>query len=348
MALLYRCGNCHWMGSLDSECVYLQITLDCKKKTSTYPNRQERPLIRKTGWGATERCWNYRRKVLPSELTNTYHWTVAYVHRNETHFTYMWIHHTNVFEVDSNYKNTPPNVISPKQNCYFFSLWGSTHDSAADYWRAHRPRPRQLQTCSQLMQGWVASAGWCPPPNKNPGYAVALCSCIVWELSYRKHRGSTGIIENTLMILILNLSRWLCCHSTPYPVLSMLSLHVPPRRWCHVQNIYRNIMITTTTVSNGWSYTGTLVGPILPFCGSVISMQWSNGSKVLILLHTALTMSTIVSAPCWTNSAGALSSTVGHFFPNLVFFCKALDCHCSFIQLCLPTCIYISSGVTHV
>ena len=32
-----------------------EITLDCKKKTSTSPNRSERPLIRKTGWGTTER-----------------------------------------------------------------------------------------------------------------------------------------------------------------------------------------------------------------------------------------------------------------------------------------------------
>ena len=30
-------------------------TLDCKKKTSTSPNRRERPLIRKTGWGTTEK-----------------------------------------------------------------------------------------------------------------------------------------------------------------------------------------------------------------------------------------------------------------------------------------------------
>ena len=55
MALLHQCGNGHWMGLLDSECVKLQRTLDCKKKTSTSPNRRERPLIRKTGWGITER-----------------------------------------------------------------------------------------------------------------------------------------------------------------------------------------------------------------------------------------------------------------------------------------------------
>ena len=42
-------------GSLDSECVQLQSTLDCKKKTSTSPNRREIPLIRNTGWGTTEK-----------------------------------------------------------------------------------------------------------------------------------------------------------------------------------------------------------------------------------------------------------------------------------------------------
>ena len=45
MALLHQSGNGHWVGSLDSECVYLQRTLD----------RRERPLIRKTGCGTTER-----------------------------------------------------------------------------------------------------------------------------------------------------------------------------------------------------------------------------------------------------------------------------------------------------
>ena len=35
--------------------VQLQRILDCKKKTSTSPKRRERQLIRKTGWGTTER-----------------------------------------------------------------------------------------------------------------------------------------------------------------------------------------------------------------------------------------------------------------------------------------------------
>ena len=54
MALLHQCGIL-MVSSPDSECVQRQRTLDCKKKTSTTPNRRERPLIRKTGRGATER-----------------------------------------------------------------------------------------------------------------------------------------------------------------------------------------------------------------------------------------------------------------------------------------------------
>ena len=64
MALLHQYVNDHWMGSMDSECVELQRTLDCKKKTSTatYPTRRERPLIKKTGWVVTERERQLGRK----------------------------------------------------------------------------------------------------------------------------------------------------------------------------------------------------------------------------------------------------------------------------------------------
>ena len=58
--------------------------------------------------------------MLPSELTNTIEQFIAYVHRNEAHYSYICVYHTNVFEADNIYKNPPPNVISPKQNCYFF------------------------------------------------------------------------------------------------------------------------------------------------------------------------------------------------------------------------------------
>ena len=54
---------------------------------------------------------NYRRKVSPSELTNTIEQFIVYVHRNEPHFTYIYVYHTNVSEADNIYKNPPPNVI---------------------------------------------------------------------------------------------------------------------------------------------------------------------------------------------------------------------------------------------
>ena len=50
--------------------------------------------------------------MLPSELTNTIEQFIVYVHRNEAHFAYIYVYHTNVFEADSVYKKRPLNVIS--------------------------------------------------------------------------------------------------------------------------------------------------------------------------------------------------------------------------------------------
>ena len=51
---------------------------------------------------------------------------------------------------------------------FFFAL-GSTHDST-DCWSAHRS-PAARETCTRLMQGWVASTGWhrpgTPPKQKS-------------------------------------------------------------------------------------------------------------------------------------------------------------------------------------
>ena len=105
-----------------------------------------------------------------NELTNTIEQFIVYVHRNEAHFTYIYVYHTNVSEADNIYKNPPPNVISPIFFAIFISLWGSTHDSAELERSQILGCPRQLQTCARLMQGWVASA-W-PPPNKNPGLVL--------------------------------------------------------------------------------------------------------------------------------------------------------------------------------
>ena len=47
------------------------------------------------------KCLNYRRKVLPSELTNTIEQFIVYVHQNEAHFTYIYVYHTNVIEAEN-------------------------------------------------------------------------------------------------------------------------------------------------------------------------------------------------------------------------------------------------------
>ena len=55
-------GCVHWIVDVSNSKQRMQRTLDCKKKTSTSPNRRERPLIRKTGWGTTERERQMDRK----------------------------------------------------------------------------------------------------------------------------------------------------------------------------------------------------------------------------------------------------------------------------------------------
>ena len=88
------------------------------------------------------KCLNYRRKVSPSELTNTNEQFIVYVHRNEAHFTYIYVYHTKVSEADNIYKNSPPNVISSIY-CFaiFISLWGSTHDQS---FQVEGPQNREI------------------------------------------------------------------------------------------------------------------------------------------------------------------------------------------------------------
>ena len=108
--------------------------------TIVSPNRNERPLIRETGWGTTEREERQRNSKRDRKREGGYmqcfmkkedkclihednvettgergcrlSWRTPYVHRNEAHFTYIYVYHTNVFEADSIYKNPPQNVIS--------------------------------------------------------------------------------------------------------------------------------------------------------------------------------------------------------------------------------------------
>ena len=56
----------------------------------------------------------------PPELANTIEQFIVYIYRNEAHFTYIYVYHSNVFEADSIYKNPPSNVISHIFFRYFF------------------------------------------------------------------------------------------------------------------------------------------------------------------------------------------------------------------------------------
>ena len=60
----------------------------------------------------------------PSELTNTIDKFIVYVHRNEAHFTYIYVYYTNVSEANNIYKNPPSNVISPILFCYLYFALG--------------------------------------------------------------------------------------------------------------------------------------------------------------------------------------------------------------------------------
>ena len=102
----------------------------------------------------------------PSELTNTIEQFIVYVHRNEAHFTYIYVYHTNVSEADNIYKNLPPNVISPIFFAIFISLWGSTHDSA-DCWTGALTDPRLPATASNVCttDARLGGVGRVPPPQ---------------------------------------------------------------------------------------------------------------------------------------------------------------------------------------
>ena len=105
--------------------------------------------------------------MLPPELTNTTEQFIVYVHRNEAHFTYIYVYHTNVFEADSIYKKPPPNVISHIYIffCYFFRSGAPpmtllTAGALTD--------PQLPATASNVCttDAWLSGIGRVPPQTK--------------------------------------------------------------------------------------------------------------------------------------------------------------------------------------
>ena len=177
---LFRINNLHPSVIQGLSPVWRVTTLD---GTSTSPNRRERPLIirngdrvsqkvretdgqkvrergredavlyEKGGWKADRcrKCWNYRRKMLPSELTNTIEQFIVYVN-----FTYI-----KVFEADNIYKKKLPKCnFTYIFFAIFISLWGSTHDSV-DCWSAHRS-PAACNSSKRVHD-------WCKDGWRRPG-----------------------------------------------------------------------------------------------------------------------------------------------------------------------------------
>ena len=107
----------------------------------------------------------------PSELTNTIEQFIVYVHRNEAHFTYIYVYHTNVSEADNIYKNPPPNVISP---IFLQFLFRSGAPPMTLLTAGALTDPRLPATASNVCttDARLGGVGRVAPPNKNPGYAV--------------------------------------------------------------------------------------------------------------------------------------------------------------------------------
>ena len=97
-----------------------------------------------------------RRKMLPSEQKNTIEQFILYVHRNETHFTYIYVYHTNVFEADNIYKALPQ-MSFHLYSLLFFPLCAPS---------------MTLLTAEALTDQLGA-----PPPTKIPATPVVAAKC---------------------------------------------------------------------------------------------------------------------------------------------------------------------------
>ena len=135
-------------------------------------------------------CLNYRRKVLPSVLMNTIEQFIVYVHRNEAHSTYIYVHHTSVFEADNVYKKPPLKVISPR--FFLLFVFHSTHD-CADCWSTHRP---QLPTIASNVCTTDARPGVGLPQTKILAtHVFIVLSCSARRLKFVLYSCFEGIAQ---------------------------------------------------------------------------------------------------------------------------------------------------------
>ena len=122
------------------------------------------------------KCWNYMRKVLPSELTNTIgQFSVYFIgmkHISPIYVSYQCIWGWRRLQKPS------PKCNFPHTFCYFYFTLGSTHDSA-DCWSADTD-PQLPAIASNV--GYVCTTdarpggvGWVTPQTKILALPVPLC-----------------------------------------------------------------------------------------------------------------------------------------------------------------------------
>ena len=112
------------------------------------------------------KCCNYRRKVLPPELRNTIEQIIVYVHRNEAHFTYIYVYHTNVFEADSIYKTLPQ--MSVHIFCLlFFSRSGAPPMTLLTAGALTDPQVSATVSHMCATDAWLGGVGRVPPKQKS-------------------------------------------------------------------------------------------------------------------------------------------------------------------------------------
>ena len=112
----------------------------------------------------------------PSELTNTIAQCFVYVHRNEAHFTYIYVYHTNVSEADNIYKDPPPNVIS---RIFFVFLFRSGAPPITLLTAGALTDPRLPATASNVCttDARLGGVGRMPPQT----WLRRCRPCIIWN-----------------------------------------------------------------------------------------------------------------------------------------------------------------------
>ena len=111
--------------------------------------------------------------MLPSELTNIIEQFIVYVHRNEAHFIYIYVYHTNVFVADIT-KTLPQMSLHLYILSYFYFALGHPPMTLLTAGALTDPQLPAIASNVCTTDARLGGVGRVLLPNKNPGYAAAL------------------------------------------------------------------------------------------------------------------------------------------------------------------------------